>query len=99
MPDDRHHELVLRWRGWSFRQRACRASAHPRVQAARSAQIEETGVKTVVTSCANCRVVMEEALEHYKMDIELLGLAELVAEHLVEEGEATPKASTTAARS
>ena len=62
-------------------------------------QIEETGVNTVVTSCANCRVVIEEALEHYKMDIELLGLAELVAEHLVEEGEATPKASTTAARS
>jgi len=48
-------------------------------------QIEETGVHTVITSCANCRVVMEEAVEHYKMDIELLGLTELVAEHLVEE--------------
>jgi len=48
-------------------------------------QIEATGVKTVVTACANCRVVMEEALEHYHMDIELLGLTELVAEHLDEE--------------
>ncbi|MDD5295561.1 MAG: (Fe-S)-binding protein [Rhodocyclaceae bacterium] len=48
-------------------------------------QIEAAGVKTVVTSCANCRVVMEEALEHYGMDIELLGVTEVVAEHLAEE--------------
>ncbi len=47
-------------------------------------QIEETGVKTMVTACANCRVVMEEALEHYGMDIEMLGITELVAEHLEE---------------
>lgn len=48
-------------------------------------QIEETGVKTLVTACANCRVVMEEALEHYHMDIEMLGLTEIVADHLVED--------------
>lgn len=48
----------------------------------KQAQLEELGVKTVVTACANCRVVMEEALEHYHMDVELLGLTELVAEHL-----------------
>jgi hypothetical protein len=84
----RHHELVLRRRRRSFRQRARRAlrtSFKPQEGADRGA-----GVNTVVTACANCRVVMEEALEHYKMDIELLGLTELVAEHLVEEGEATP---------
>ncbi|HNO89357.1 MAG TPA: (Fe-S)-binding protein [Rhodocyclaceae bacterium] len=52
----------------------------------KKAQIEETGVKTMVTACANCRVVMEEALEHYHMDIEMLGLTELVAEHLEEGG-------------
>jgi Fe-S oxidoreductase len=50
----------------------------------KKAQIEDIGVKTVVTACANCRVVIEEALEHYHMDIEMLGLTELVAEHLVE---------------
>ncbi|MBL8485908.1 MAG: (Fe-S)-binding protein [Rhodocyclaceae bacterium] len=50
----------------------------------KKAQIEETGVKTMVTACANCRVVMEEAMEHYHMDIEMLGLTELVAEHLEE---------------
>ncbi len=47
-------------------------------------QIEATGVKTVITSCANCRVVMEEAMEHYGMDIELLGITEVVADHLAE---------------
>ena len=53
----------------------------------KKAQIEESGVKTMVTACANCRVTMEEAMEHYHMDIEMLGLTELVAEHLAEEGE------------
>jgi len=51
----------------------------------KKAQIEEVGVKTMVTACANCRVVMEEALEHYHMDVEILGLTELVAAHLDEE--------------
>lgn len=50
----------------------------------KKAQLEELGVKTMVTACANCRVVMEEAMEHYRMDVELVGLTELVAEHLVE---------------
>jgi Fe-S oxidoreductase len=45
-------------------------------------QIEEAGVKTVVTFCANCRIVMEEAIDHYEMDTKLLGLTELLAEHL-----------------
>jgi len=53
----------------------------------KKAQLEELGVKTMVTACANCRVVMEEALEHYHMDIELLGLTELVAEHLEHDNE------------
>ena len=51
----------------------------------KKAQIEELGVKTLVTACANCRVIMEEALEHHHMDIEMLGLTELVADHLEEE--------------
>ena len=50
----------------------------------KKAQIEEVGVKTVVTACANCRVIIEEALEHYHMDVAMLGLTELVAEHLEE---------------
>jgi Fe-S oxidoreductase len=48
-------------------------------------QIEATGVKTLVTACANCRIVMEEGLEHYHMNIEVVGLTELLAEYLVED--------------
>ena len=45
-------------------------------------QIEEAGVNTMVTSCANCRITIEEGLDHYEMDTKLLGLTELLAEHL-----------------
>jgi Fe-S oxidoreductase len=45
-------------------------------------QIEDAGVNTVVTFCANCRIVMEEAIDHYGMNTQLLGLTELLAEHL-----------------
>jgi Fe-S oxidoreductase len=45
-------------------------------------QIEETGVDTMVTFCANCRIVIEEAFDHYGMNTKLLGLTELLAQHL-----------------
>ncbi len=45
-------------------------------------QIEDAGVTTMVTFCANCRIVMEEAIDHYGMNTQLLGLTELLAEHL-----------------
>jgi Fe-S oxidoreductase len=45
-------------------------------------QIEATGAKSLITSCSNCRNVIEEALEEYDMDIEVLGLSEMIAEHL-----------------
>jgi len=48
-------------------------------------QIETTGVQTLVTACANCRIVIEEALEHYHMKVEVVGLTELLAQYLVEE--------------
>ena len=38
----------------------------------------------VVTACANCRIVLEESLEHYRMDIPVIGLTELIAEHIPE---------------
>jgi Fe-S oxidoreductase len=47
-------------------------------------QIEATGAGTLVTACANCRIVMEEGLEHYHMKTEVIGLTELLAEYLVE---------------
>ncbi len=48
-------------------------------------QIEATGVQTLITACANCRIVVEEALEHYHMNVEVIGLTELLAQYLVEE--------------
>lgn len=45
-------------------------------------QIEEAGVDTMVTFCANCRIVIEEGIDHYEMNTKLLGLTELLAEHL-----------------
>ena len=47
-------------------------------------QVEELGVETIVTSCANCRIMLGDGLEHYQMDdrVEVVGLTELVAEHM-----------------
>lgn len=45
-------------------------------------QVEDAGVDTIVTFCANCRITMEEAIDHYGMNTRLLGLTELMAEHL-----------------
>jgi Fe-S oxidoreductase len=46
-------------------------------------QLDELGVDTLVTACANCRIILEEGLEHYKMETEVVSLTELLAEHLV----------------
>jgi Fe-S oxidoreductase len=51
----------------------------------KKSQLEEVGVSTMVTACANCRINLEDGLEHYNMNVEVLGLTELVAEHLAEE--------------
>lgn len=51
----------------------------------KKAQLDELGVDTMVTACANCRIVLEEGLEHYNMNVKVVGLTELVAEHLTEQ--------------
>ncbi|MES9942526.1 MAG: (Fe-S)-binding protein [Candidatus Thiodiazotropha sp. 6PLUC2] len=48
-------------------------------------QIQQTGVDTLVTACANCRIILEEGIEHYEMDTEVISLTELLAEHIQEE--------------
>ena len=47
-------------------------------------QLEELGVKTMVTACANCRIVLEEGIEDREMEVEVIGLTELLAEYLAE---------------
>ena len=45
-------------------------------------QVEEKGVDTVVTACANCRIMLEEGFENYDTPIDVIGLTELIADHL-----------------
>jgi len=47
-------------------------------------QIESADVEAVVTFCANCRMMLEEGLEHYDVDMPVYSLTELIADHLEE---------------
>jgi Fe-S oxidoreductase len=53
----------------------------------KTSQLEDLKVDKLVTACANCRLVMEEGLEEYKLEIPIVGLTEMIAEHLVEDKE------------
>ena len=48
------------------------------------AQIEEVAPDRMVTMCATCRTQLEEGLEEFNLDIPVVGLTEMIAEHLVE---------------
>lgn len=50
----------------------------------KKSQLEAVKPDRLVTACANCRIVLEEGLEHYQMDIPVVGLTEMIAEHLPE---------------
>ncbi len=53
----------------------------------KKAQLKEVDVEVLVTACANCRLILEEGLEENNMDMPVIGLSELVAEHLIEDRE------------
>ena len=50
----------------------------------KKAQIEAVEPERMVTMCATCRTQLEEGLEHFNMDIPVVGLTELIADHLVD---------------
>jgi Fe-S oxidoreductase len=50
----------------------------------KKAQLDELKVDTLVTACANCRITLEEGLEKNEMDLPVVGLTEMIADHLVE---------------
>jgi Fe-S oxidoreductase len=50
-------------------------------------QLDALKVDKLVTSCANCRLVLEDGLEAYEMEMPVMGLTEMIAEHLKAEGE------------
>lgn len=52
--------------------------------AVKKRQLDAVKPDRLVTACANCRIVLEEGLEHYEMKLPVIGLTELVAEHLPE---------------
>ena len=69
-------------------------SSNPRAEehrikafASKKKQIDDLGgVEALVTSCANCRNVIEEAIDVYGMELPVLGLTELLAEYLEPDG-------------
>ena len=50
----------------------------------KKAQIEQVEPDRMVTMCATCRTQLEEGLEEFNMDIPVVGLTEMIADHLVE---------------
>jgi Fe-S oxidoreductase len=51
-------------------------------------QVEEAGAEALVTACANCRNVLEEAIDERGMTLPVLGLTELLAQYLEPEAAA-----------
>ena len=47
-------------------------------------QLDELNVTTMVTSCSNCRIMLEEGLEENDMDVSVVGFTEVIADHLAE---------------
>ncbi len=47
-------------------------------------QVERTGAKTMVSSCSNCRLTMDESKAHWKWEGGLASLVEIIADHLIE---------------
>ena len=45
-------------------------------------QLDAVKPARLVTACANCRIVLEEGLEHSKMNLPVVGLTETIAEHI-----------------
>jgi Fe-S oxidoreductase len=49
-------------------------------------QVEQTGAETMVSSCSNCRLTMNESKAHWKWQGGLASLVDLLADHLIEGG-------------
>ena len=57
-----------------------------KVFSAKKRQLDAVHIEGLVTACSNCRHMLEDGLEDNDMeDIELLGISELIADHLVED--------------
>jgi Fe-S oxidoreductase len=54
----------------------------------KKAQLEEVAPDRVVSMCATCRTQLEEGLEEYNFDIPVIGLTEIIADHLADKTKA-----------
>ncbi|MGB5259598.1 MAG: (Fe-S)-binding protein, partial [Gammaproteobacteria bacterium] len=52
----------------------------------KKAQLEAVKPDAVVSACSNCRIQLEDGLEHYGMEIPVISLTETIAAHLADEG-------------
>lgn len=52
-------------------------------------QLDEINVERIVTACSNCRNMLEDGLDENHMNIEVVGLTEMLAEHLASQQTAT----------
>lgn len=50
-------------------------------------QVEDTGAGTMISACANCRLTMDESKQHWGWDHGLDSLVEILAEHVIEDGQ------------
>jgi len=48
-------------------------------------QLDAIKPDAIISACSNCRIHLEDGLEEYGMDIPLLSLTEMLAEHLAED--------------
>jgi Fe-S oxidoreductase len=48
-------------------------------------QIKETGARTIIASCDNCHIQLSDLSEHYGLNVQVTGLAELVVNALDKE--------------
>ena len=46
-------------------------------------QIKETGAKLVATACSNCKVQLAHLIEYYELDVQWVGVHDLVGNALV----------------
>lgn len=45
-------------------------------------QVEQSGADALVSSCANCRLTMDESKAHFKWDHDLISIVEVLADHI-----------------
>ena len=54
-------------------------------------QIRETGAKSLVTACSNCKRQLIQLMEHYNADIDVVGVHNLLSRAILIDGKAAER--------